>query len=190
MESPKGPSGPNIPVCPMCGQVLNRVSQGANSYLNSDQFDAIKLGDWFCTTCEDPENTRTGYRYFWDRDLKPDKPQPIVFDVSDGKPAGAVGMTRKQCESMYLQLRSALGYDRVPVGFATAVLVLDPDGSVGHLHSIDPPTNVISGDVEIHRPGTGFYLEHENLERDAGIAELETAISDAVAILTISKRTE
>ena len=38
-------------------------------------------------------------------------PQPIVFDVSEGKPAGAIGMTRKQCESMYAQLRAALGYD-------------------------------------------------------------------------------
>ena len=34
-----------------------------------------------------------------------------VFDVSEGKPAGAIGMTRKQCESMYVQLRAALGYD-------------------------------------------------------------------------------
>ena len=54
--------------CPQCGSDLWPVFQSPGSYLNADQFDAVRAGDWYCTVCPDP-STRTGFTYFWDRDL-------------------------------------------------------------------------------------------------------------------------
>ena len=45
-------------VCPKCGNELERVKQSYPAMLNSDQFDAIKAGDWYC------EHDRT---YWWQR---------------------------------------------------------------------------------------------------------------------------
>lgn len=58
------------PTCPGCGKALQAVRQDANSMLNAEQFDAARAGDWFCDVCKG-EGARTGYRYFWDRELTP-----------------------------------------------------------------------------------------------------------------------
>lgn len=49
--------------CPTCGTKLQRV-RNDTAYLNDDQFDSVRAGDWFCTTCKDPSK-RSAYRYFW-----------------------------------------------------------------------------------------------------------------------------
>ena len=43
-------------------------------------------------------------------DVEPDEQELHVFDVSQGKPAGSAQLSRLQCESLYHQLRLALGY--------------------------------------------------------------------------------
>lgn len=55
--------------CPDCEGKLSPVFRRDGSMLNSEQFNSIRAGDYYCTKC--PGNfSRTGYRYFWERDLK------------------------------------------------------------------------------------------------------------------------
>lgn len=49
-----------------CGNHLEKVTQSANSMLNSEQFDAARMGDWFCRRC--PKNEGKN-RYFWDSEV-------------------------------------------------------------------------------------------------------------------------
>ena len=67
IESP--PIKTKLPVCPQCGKPLVRVTQDTDSYLNAEQFDSVKAGDYFCETCKD-DSTKTGYKYFWEKDLE------------------------------------------------------------------------------------------------------------------------
>ena len=55
-----------LPLCPSCGQELQEVRQPANSMLNSDQFDAIKAGDFFCEQCRGNRDIA----YFWRHELQ------------------------------------------------------------------------------------------------------------------------
>jgi hypothetical protein len=69
--------------CPDCNSALQRVRQDEYSMLNSEQFDAVKAGDWFCTRCPSDGKARTGYRYFWNHDLdaaiKAAQPQNVAI---------------------------------------------------------------------------------------------------------------
>ena len=56
------------PPCPLCQQPLKRVTQGPYSPLNSDQFDAVKAGDWFCE-CSSNSRGHAPYAYFWSREV-------------------------------------------------------------------------------------------------------------------------
>ena len=62
-----------IPKCPNCNRPVHPVTQG-NSYLNSDQFDATRAGDYYCKYCPEDAGTakksRSGYAYFWERDIE------------------------------------------------------------------------------------------------------------------------
>lgn len=56
--------------CTACGAPLKKVVQSANSYLSAEQFDADKLGDWFCESCpEGPNKGSSKHRYFWQHEL-------------------------------------------------------------------------------------------------------------------------
>lgn len=59
--------------CPICNNQLEEVKQSSNSLLNSEQFDAIKAGDWFCRNCRGKEG-KSGYKYFWNRELNGSAP--------------------------------------------------------------------------------------------------------------------
>ena len=48
--------------CPTCGEPMNPV-RNHNGYLNSDQFDSVKAGDWFCKRHE------AEVVYVWDHAL-------------------------------------------------------------------------------------------------------------------------
>lgn len=48
--------------CPECGEAMN-VVRDTGGYLNRDQFDAIKAGDWFCKRHE-------AIVYAWDSSVK------------------------------------------------------------------------------------------------------------------------
>lgn len=52
--------------CLDCGESLERVVN--RGPLNSDQFDAVKAGDWFCKACKS-DVASTGYKYFFDSQL-------------------------------------------------------------------------------------------------------------------------
>lgn len=56
------------PNCPHCNQPLNRVLRDSSSFLNEDQFDAIRAGDWFCT-CHNNGRGNSPYAYFWNKEL-------------------------------------------------------------------------------------------------------------------------
>lgn len=66
-------STPQCPDCPGCRNPLNRVYRSRSSMLNDDQFDAIRAGDWYCTTCPTNGRGNTPYRYFWDHELVTDE---------------------------------------------------------------------------------------------------------------------
>lgn len=53
--------------CPTCGETLIAVRY--SGYLNEDQWDAIKGGDWYCNTCTDPSIVN-GKKHWHDRELQ------------------------------------------------------------------------------------------------------------------------
>jgi hypothetical protein len=56
------------PVCPECGTELRAVTNDGG-YLNDDQFDSVRAGDWYCFRCPGNGRGRSGYRYYWDREV-------------------------------------------------------------------------------------------------------------------------
>lgn len=80
--------------CPNCQEPMNPV-RNTSGYLNSDQFDAVKAGDWFCKRHDEATV------YVWEHDLpkhgctcglsallaQPETPQP---DCSCGDTLGAI----------------------------------------------------------------------------------------------------
>lgn len=56
-------------LCPQCGRELERVTQGEYAMLNSEQFDAVKAGDYACGTCPDNNRGKSGKAYFWEREI-------------------------------------------------------------------------------------------------------------------------
>ena len=52
--------------CPQCSGELVPVS--APGWMNADQWDAVKAGDFMCNSCSDTE-TKTGKKYWFDSDL-------------------------------------------------------------------------------------------------------------------------
>lgn len=59
------------PKCPQCGGELREVTYSRDGMLNSEQFDAVRAGDYFCKKCPGKESN-DGYKYFWKRDLAKD----------------------------------------------------------------------------------------------------------------------
>ena len=70
-ESTKAISGAQKQaICDACGSELLEVLQSPDSYLSAEQFDADKLGDWYCKCCpKGPSKGSSTHRYFWNRDL-------------------------------------------------------------------------------------------------------------------------
>jgi hypothetical protein len=58
---------PEKPTCPDCARPLQKVRY-EGGYLNEDQFDSIRAGDWFCEKCPKLDPPKR-YRYFWNRDI-------------------------------------------------------------------------------------------------------------------------
>jgi hypothetical protein len=61
------------PICPDCKGPLQQVTCQSFSYLNPDQFDSVKAGDYYCTECKGKRGN-TGYRYYWKSELTPAPP--------------------------------------------------------------------------------------------------------------------
>lgn len=58
------------PFCPGCNGKLERVRQSGPRWLNDDQFDAVKAGDWYCVSgCPDNGRGKSGCAYYWDHEV-------------------------------------------------------------------------------------------------------------------------
>lgn len=64
-----------MPDCPTCGTKLERVPD--SKWLNPDQYNSIKAGDWFCTVCPDNNRGHTCYCYWWAREIEVFQEQQI-----------------------------------------------------------------------------------------------------------------
>ena len=53
--------------CPNCGGILKPVVKDRD-WMNDDQFDSVKAGDYYCTACKG-ERAVSGHRYYWKREL-------------------------------------------------------------------------------------------------------------------------
>lgn len=58
----------SVPVCPQCRGMLHKVRNEGGS-LNDDQFASVKAGDWYCTSCPSNDRGKTGFCYWWDREV-------------------------------------------------------------------------------------------------------------------------
>jgi len=56
--------------CPICGKSLFKVEQSPQSFLNKEQFETVKAGDYFCKSCSGDEAKHTKYKYFCAKDIK------------------------------------------------------------------------------------------------------------------------
>lgn len=59
-----------MPNCPACGEPLQKV-RNTGGWMNDDQFDAVKAGDWFCE-CHNNGRGNTPLAYYWDREVPHD----------------------------------------------------------------------------------------------------------------------
>lgn len=53
--------------CPKCGELLYIVRE-SSGYLNEEQFDSIRAGDYYCKSCKGNRG-KSGYRYYWENEL-------------------------------------------------------------------------------------------------------------------------
>lgn len=54
--------------CPECDKILKPVVQRIGSWMNEEQFDAVKAGDYYCQDCKG-DRGNTGFRYYWKIEL-------------------------------------------------------------------------------------------------------------------------
>lgn len=57
------------PKCPQCGGVLYKVCRGSGSYLNDEQFESCRAGDYYCDKCPSNGRGNTDACYWWNREL-------------------------------------------------------------------------------------------------------------------------
>jgi hypothetical protein len=93
--------------CPDCKRPLQKVRY-PGGYLNEDQWDSMRAGDWFCEECPSLPVTKK-YRYFWNRDLRPTLLDQIVWAARD-----AVGEWTLSHEDAVNVAQKALAYANEP----------------------------------------------------------------------------
>lgn len=57
------------PKCPTCGKNVYKVYRGSDSYLNQEQFDACKAGDFCCDKCPSNGRGKDDLCYWWNKEL-------------------------------------------------------------------------------------------------------------------------
>ena len=57
-----------IPLCPQCKKPLEEVRYPDGCMLNRDQFDSIRAGDYYCTSCKGNE-AKSGFKYWWEKEV-------------------------------------------------------------------------------------------------------------------------
>ena len=58
---------PAEPLCSKCGGRLQAVTN-QNGYLNDEQFDSVRAGDYVCKSCKG-DRAKSGHRYYWKQEL-------------------------------------------------------------------------------------------------------------------------
>ncbi len=67
---PEGEVGRARDRCPQCRGEVRLVTQGEYAWMNSDQFNAVKAGDYYCPTCDPNGRDDKGkYCYWWEHEL-------------------------------------------------------------------------------------------------------------------------
>ena len=109
--APAAVARPSEPKCSACGARLQEVTQGPNSYLSADQFDADKLGDWFCECCpEGPNKGSRKHRYFDNYEIL-EKVDTLIASINEAHLSKSDGW-RQGCfaaaDSVYEQIKVML----------------------------------------------------------------------------------
>lgn len=71
--------------CPQCDTELEVIRQSSSSPLNSDQWDAVKAGDYCCHKCPPNKETNSGKFYYlwtWEVTKRPFALKPYSTDIS------------------------------------------------------------------------------------------------------------
>ena len=58
--------------CLKCERELKKVRYPAGSMYNKEQFMSQRAGDFYCDKCEG-DRGNTGYRYYWEHELKSER---------------------------------------------------------------------------------------------------------------------
>jgi len=51
--------------CPQCGNKLEEINYPSNSFLNKEQWNSQRAGDYFC-----PECPKSKFPYYWKKELE------------------------------------------------------------------------------------------------------------------------
>lgn len=54
--------------CPSCGGLLKPVPP--SNWMNAEQWDAVKAGDYFCERCPSNDRGRGRFAYFWASEIE------------------------------------------------------------------------------------------------------------------------
>lgn len=124
--------------CPKCGGQLFEVRYDPNSMLNRDQFESIRAGDWYCTTCKS-DKAKSEYEYFWERELagKPEVGRMSNFSMPGPLPYNVVGQrpVNNECPVCHT---FAEPYVRETY-YILDECVAQPDGTLARCKQIDVP---------------------------------------------------
>lgn len=72
-EPPKDPKSRD-PKCPGCGGPVKSTGPRPG-WMNTEQWDADKAGDWYCETCPSNGRGRTGFAYWTDEEVRAEPPK-------------------------------------------------------------------------------------------------------------------
>lgn len=70
------------PQCLRCGKPLRLVTNPPGSWMNDDQFDSVKRGDWYCEPCGDPID-KDGRSYFRESQVRSASPVSVPEERQD-----------------------------------------------------------------------------------------------------------
>lgn len=85
------PYNPEGPPCPNCGKPLEHVRYPSGCYLNREQWESVRAGDFMCQHC--PDNGRAAnkkFAYFWASEVN--QSQPTLAQASAMGPWSTSGI--------------------------------------------------------------------------------------------------
>ncbi len=90
--------------CPQCGGDISSVPRSA--YLNSEQWDSVKAGDFYCKKCKS-DQCATGFKYWNSEEL----PEEVVRQCQRcAALALPPSVERVECRGLYEEFRGGAGW--------------------------------------------------------------------------------